>query len=109
MVKKYVKKPVVVEAVQFRDYVLTPDIRAFLEGTGVDLKIDVATRSVDFGLPYGQPFGASLQKNGQTLDLRPGDFIVKGVDGSIYPVHEETFWKVYGEYKEEEKMDVVSW
>lgn len=33
--------------------------------------------------------------NGQGIGFKKGDFIVQGVDGSIYPVHKNTFWKVY--------------
>ena len=97
MVKKYVKKPVVVEAIQFNSNAY--EVKDFLKGTGIKLNID----------PTRFPSYAQLQHDDQILELSPGDFIVRGVDGSIYPVHEETFWKVYDEYKEEEKMDVVSW
>ena len=33
--------------------------------------------------------------NGQGIGFKKGDFLVQGVDGSIYPVHKNTFWKVY--------------
>lgn len=32
-----------------------------------------------------------------TLKIYVGDFVVKGIDGSVYPVKEETFKKTYDE------------
>lgn len=99
-VKKYVKKPIVVEAIQFDYHHNYHDVMDFLKGSNIDLKVNT---------DFGGVTTTILERDDQSIPLFPGDFIVKGVDGSIYPVRQDTFWKVYDEYAGEKKVDVVSW
>lgn len=86
MVKKYLKKPVVVEAIEFDNNV--DEIQKFIDER---CKNEVQVRKdsfIDDGYVIVLP-------NLQCIGFKKGDFIVQGVDGSIYPVHKGTFWKVY--------------
>jgi len=89
MVKKYLKKPIMVEALEF-DGSNLDEVKSFIEERKrkadklTIVESDLATYEYELILP-----------NGQGIGFKKGDFLVQGVDGSIYPVHKNTFWKVY--------------
>lgn len=88
MVKKYLKKPVMVEALEFDGDI--DEVQKFInerKRSRDDVRVKKA-EIVEDGYVMVLP-------NGQGIGFKKGDFIVQGVDGSIYPVHENTFWKVY--------------
>lgn len=88
MVKKYLKKPVMVEALEFDGNI--DEVQKFInerKRSRDDVRVKKA-EIVEDGYVMVLP-------NGQGIGFKKGDFIVQGVDGSIYPVHKNTFWKVY--------------
>ena len=111
MIQKWKKKPLEVEAVQYvGDF---DELRNFVKDT--DIKLGIS--SFTFNEPLVLQRVGVILPNGQELDLFFGDFLVKGIDGSIYPVSRETFLKSYEPVKyeliEEEKsnkdIDVITW
>ena len=88
---KYRKKPIVIEAFQYDGdfqnregifYIPTWGIKAYREGTlffdGDTLKIKILEG---------------------TMTVTEGDYIIKSVNGDIYPCNPETFKKIYEEIK----------
>ena len=110
MIQKWKKKPLEIEAVHYVGDL--DELKNFVKDTDIKLKIS----SFVFDLIYPQKVEIVLP-NGQELDLFLGDFLVKGIDGSIYPVSRETFFKSYDPVKyepvKEEKtnkdIDVITW
>lgn len=89
MVKKYLKKPIMVEALEF-DGSNLDEVKKFVE----ERKRESDKLYIEEDLIFEDGYDLILP-NGQAINFRKGDFIVQGVDGSIYPVHKGTFWKVY--------------
>lgn len=89
MVKKYLKKPVMVEALEF-DGSNLDEVRKFVE----ERKRECDKLYIEEDHIFEDGYVLILP-NGQGINFKKGDFIVQGVDGSIYPVHKGTFWKVY--------------
>lgn len=88
MVKKYLKKPIMVEALEFDGDI--DEVQKFInerKRSRDDVRVKKA-EIVEDGYVMILP-------NSQGIGFKKGDFIVQGVDGSIYPVHKNTFWKVY--------------
>ena len=78
---KYRKKPVVVEAMQYGPYTApTGELLMFLATAG-------EVRTADEGLIIPTLEGDLL--------ARPGDWIIKGVQGEFYPCKPDIFAKTY--------------
>lgn len=90
MVKKYIKKPVMVEALEF-DGNISEAQKFVNKRTSYNGAMDVKVRKDDI-VEDGYVI---VLPNLQCIGFKKGDFIVQGVDGSIYPVKKDTFWKVY--------------
>lgn len=88
MVKKYLKKPVVVEALEFDGDIV--EVQKFINERK-NSHANVMVRKDDL-IEDGYVI---VLPNLQCIGFKKGDFIVQGVDGSIYPVKKDTFWKVY--------------
>ncbi len=88
MVKKYIKKPVMVEALEFDGNI--DEVQKFINERKHS-RDDVRVKKADIA----EDGYVMILPNGQGIGFKKGDFIVQGVDGSIYPVHKNTFWKVY--------------
>lgn len=83
---KYRKKPVVVEAVQF-DGQNIKDIEALSDSRKCEWE---ETH------PYGYRSGnLSIRTLEGVMLAKPGDFIIKGVNGEIYPCKPDIFEKTY--------------
>ena len=84
--KKYQKKPVVIEAIQFIDN--AERLTEISDFVGEGLSID-----------YSQPDNPTLKI--QTLEgvmtASVGDFIIKGVKGEFYPCKPDIFEQTYEE------------
>lgn len=83
MIKKYVKKPVVISAVQFN-------------GENID--------EISYFANDGKYIGYSIERDQyfiRTLEgdhyITNGDFIIRGVEGEYYPCKAEIFKKTYDE------------
>lgn len=88
MVKKYLKKPVMVEALEFDGDI--DEVQKFINERKRS-RDDVRVKKAEI-IEDGY---VMILPSGQGIGFKKGDFIVQGVDGSIYPVHKNTFWKVY--------------
>lgn len=88
MIKKYIKKHIPVEAVQWegRPGNNTPEEHNFL--------FDKAQFEID-----GEEVVLIVHTLEGDMKARPGDYIVKGVDGEFYPIKKEIFEKTYREAK----------
>lgn len=83
--KKYRKKPVIVEAIKFED---TSDrimeIQHFMDGR---------TIRVNYANP-DKPF-IPIETLEGTMKAQVGDYIIKGVNGEFYPCKPDIFEKTY--------------
>lgn len=94
---KYIKKPIPVEAIQVdKDFVLHSTY--YWEGFYPDWFLDavnngdISTKQSDYGLIVHTLEGVMFAPW--------GSYIIKGVDGELYPCREDIFKKTYEEYKE---------
>ena len=90
--KKYRKKPVIVEAVQWSGNANRKEICDFV---GEDLKTEIfSTSAYDAG--KGTPlFSLKINTLEGVMTANPNDFIIKGVNGEFYPCKPEIFEKTY--------------
>ena len=85
MIKKYKKKPVEIEAVQFtRDNV--EEIKEFTEGNAINFRTE---RCIN-GKSY-----CEIKILEGTMTATEGDYIIKGVNGEFYPCKPDVFEKIY--------------
>lgn len=115
VVKEYRKKPVVVEAFQVN--ALDPRTVNQIKKWIPDPDVEVEVRHIfgvfeSFSAPYyGEPVDyikIASKDNDVILRIFVGDYVVKGIDGSVYPVKEETFKKTYEEVTSEDNSEFFS-
>lgn len=87
-VKKYVKKPVVIEAMVFED---TVDCLAELSDF-----IDNQDVRINYFEPEPKLLIETLEG---TMSANEGDYIIKGISGEFYPCKPDIFHKTYEEVK----------
>ncbi len=79
-IKKYRKKPIVIEAVQY-------------DGYNIQELIDFCN---DYIRPYkGVDNSITITTKEGDMKAFPDDFIIKGIAGEFYPCDEQIFWKTY--------------
>lgn len=83
MVKEYIKRPVVVEALQWT-------------GENIEELIEFADDTMFFAYSEG-PFFETLEG---TMKACEGDYIIKGVKGEFYPCKPEIFEETYAEIED---------
>ena len=83
MIKKYVKKPIVVEAIQWTGYNIA-EVKNFAEG-------HIGTYSNSSRIAVSTPEGR--------LFAYSGYYIIKGINGEFYPCKPDVFKKTYEEIK----------
>jgi hypothetical protein len=84
MVKKFRKKPVVIEAMQFRSGMLADEITAFV--------------TCDLSMSQGdgeEVFLMEIETLEGEMSVSDGDWIIKGVNGEFYPCKPDIFEKTY--------------
>lgn len=81
-VKKYRKKPVVIEAMQLQDN--ATEVLGWMQDNGV-----VGSYQLDDGGPI---FISTLEG---TMQANQGDFIIRGVEGEFYPCKPDIFTATY--------------
>lgn len=87
MIKKYRKKPVVIEALQFIDEVdRLVELSEFIDNQ--DLR-------VDYKDPENPVLKLDTLEGVMTASI--GDYIIKGVNGEFYPCKPDIFLKTYDE------------
>lgn len=88
MIGRYRKKPLEVEAIQYdgiNETELIDFLKKYASGTSITFTHALSGDSrATIKLPMGQ-----------TIDFYNGDWLVHGVDGSIYPVKKWVFAKTY--------------
>lgn len=90
MIRKFRKKPVVIEATQYKGE-LNPEINDFARG---------------FLLIVLEPLSVRLQTlEGHSYELKSGDWIIKGVKGEFYPCKPDIFEQTYEEVGDKENGD----
>lgn len=82
---KYRKKPVVIEAVQFKD-----------DSADTIIKLQEFMQS-DLRISYADPENPviKIETLEGVMDASVGDFIIKGVNGEFYPCKPDIFEKTY--------------
>lgn len=91
-VKKYVKKPVVIEALVFEDTVdCLAELSDFMNNQNV---------KVSYVEPEPKLLIETLEG---TMSATEGDYIIKGISGEFYPCKPDIFHKTYEEVEENEK------
>lgn len=88
MIGRYRKKPLEVEAIQYNG-TNEAELVSFLKRFASDTSITF-TRALS-----GDSRATIKLPMGQTIDFYNGDWLVHGVDGSIYPVKKWVFTKTY--------------
>lgn len=81
---KYRKKPVVIEAIQF-DGENESEIHAFINGK----------QYMEHGYNSEDGDYLNIYTLEGVMEARPGDYIIKGVQGEFYPIKEDIFLETY--------------
>ena len=82
---KYRKKPVVIEAIQFkRDHF--EDIREFTEGNAVNFRTERCMNGKSY---------CDIKTLEGLITATEGDYIIKGVQGEFYPCKPDIFEQTY--------------
>jgi len=89
---KYRKKPVIIEAFQW-----LKDANPIWWRKRTDLSINVSTRSVFIPTLEGTCEHCGHTEKGSGHEAKPGDFIIQGVKGEIYPCKPDIFEMTYEE------------
>lgn len=98
MIKKYRKKPIVIEAIEITGPEVFPEIEKWMEDVVLKYPIEKLMDKIKVRESSKGKYNCYLSNDcifRNSFEI--GDFIVKGVDSSIYPVSKESFWKVYDE------------
>lgn len=100
--QKFRKKPIIVEAVQFTgNDENAEEIADWISDNWEDLEVE-CDNDID-----GDGVFIIIKPDGSEMTCPKNGWLVKGIDGSIYPVKDETFNKVYELVDDSTK--VVTW
>ena len=88
---KYRKKPVVIEAFQLNERGLVADDWFW----NAVMKNDINTH--DFGKWHHDPAWSEIKTLERTMLAKAADYIIRGVNGEIYPCKADIFEKTYEE------------
>ena len=86
---KYRKKPVVIDAIQVNNNL--EEVREFVGDKG-DVFVEDCAWKVGKGAPI---IYVNIHTLEGTMTASKGDFIIKGVEGELYPCKEDIFYKTY--------------
>jgi len=84
---KYRKKPVVIEAVRFDDKFLSSKQPVWIETAMFDYVIEVKDNA--------SPKHLTIRTIEGIMRCNPGDWIIRGVNGELYPCKHDIFEKTY--------------
>ena len=96
MIKKYVKKPIVIEAVQFNGYNFG-EVYDWVYNTNIYLDRKYSKEC------YKENFLVKTLEGDMNASI--GDFIIKGVNGEFYPCKPDIFEKTYQEVSSIEEIE----
>lgn len=100
---KYIKKPVIVEAFQLNKNGLVVE-NWFWDAVA---RKDIIIHNFDRPFTFS-PAWCEIQTLEGTMRANPGDYIIKGVKGEIYPCKADIFEETYEAAKEENMSDMKS-
>lgn len=87
-VKKYVKKPVIIEAMVFEDSIdCLAELSDFMDNQNVRVNYSEAKPKLLIETLEG------------TMQANEGDYVIKGISGEFYPCKPDIFNKTYEEVK----------
>ena len=101
IVKKYVKKPVVVEAMQFKKGMSLDDVRSFVKDAAIGL--------IGFHESGDGDKCTSCEiatQTGNTIILRDGDYIIKNSKGTLYLCSPGIFKDSYEEVAQHTRQEL---
>lgn len=87
MIKKYRKKPVVIEAIEFKGFDNIEEVQEFMRG------------NVRIQFPPECDIVLLIETLEGVMVANVGDYIIKGVKGEYYPCKAEIFHETYEEVK----------
>lgn len=90
-VKNYKRKPTVVQAIQFTGN----NFDDFEEFGGISIDRDSVTNIID--IDNGNRLSFSYDTNEGKVRVETGDYLVKGIDGLVYPCNRKMFSLIYEE------------
>lgn len=91
---KYKKKPVIVEAFQLNERGLVE------EDWFWDAVSENKIKTYNFGKQYSAPALCVIETLEGTMIAKAGDYIIRGIQGEIYPCKAKIFEQTYEEVKE---------
>ena len=95
MIKKYRKKPVIIEAIQLRkDNAVEVD-----KFCGNDIEFEINDTAWEAGVAPPCVESAKIMTLEGVMIASLGDYIIKGVNGEFYPCKPDIFEKTYEEVK----------
>jgi hypothetical protein len=95
MIKQYVKKPVVIQAIQLTNSKeVIADCIKFVDEIDMSTNIIGRNACIKSVLDVG---GLAIETLEGTMKASFGDFIIKGVNGEFYPCKPDIFEKTYEE------------
>lgn len=98
MIKKYIKKPVIIEAIRLLNN--DDSIEACIEwvfNIGMETSTFGKDATIDYVKNKGGFYIPTLEGN---MKAKIGDYIIKGVNGEFYPCKPDIFMKTYEEVTE---------
>lgn len=99
MYAKYVKRPIVIEAVKWTGKNLQ-ELTEFIEGKAVLLNVDIARdKWYEYSL-YIEQYGLYIETLEGKMKASIGDYIIKGVNGEFYPCKPDIFHLTYDTWEE---------
>lgn len=87
---KYKKKPVIIEAVQFKSDMSIKDLNDLIDFIGMKNIVDIGRDNLYLTI-------RTLEGN---MIASPGDYIIKGVQGEFYPCKPDIFNQTYDKVEE---------
>lgn len=87
---KYKKKPVIIEALQFKSDMSVKDLNDLIDFIGMRNIIDIGRDNLYLTI-------RTLEGN---MTASSGDYIIKGVQGEFYPCKPDIFEKTYDKVEE---------
>lgn len=92
MIKKFQKKPVVIEALQFNGF--NPfEVKDFV---GINCEVNYSSTAYDIGV-CGMIAEIVIHTLEGDMKVSKGDWIIKGVKGEFYPCKPDVFEQTYEE------------
>lgn len=87
---KYKKKPVIIEALQFKSDMSVKDLNDLIDFIGMRNIVDIGRDNLYLTI-------RTLEGN---MIASPGDYIIKGIQGEFYPCKPDIFEKTYDKVEE---------